>query len=103
MVTGDREAIRAVLADPRTSDALKRTTELSWLVAAASASVGDADEALYWLSRAIDMGFINHRFFAEVDPLLAKLRGDSRFEQLMEQAREKQREIEAEEKSRYFL
>ena len=43
------------------------------------------------------MGFINHRFFAENDPFLAKLRGDLRFEALMERARAKQREIEAEE------
>ena len=71
-------------------------TELTWMVAAASATVGDLDEALYWLSRAIEMGFINHRFFAEHDPFLAKLRGDPRFEALMERAREKQREIEAE-------
>jgi len=41
------------------------------------------------------MGFINHRFFAEVDPFLAKLRGDLGFEALMERARNKQREVEA--------
>jgi TolB-like protein/Flp pilus assembly protein TadD len=96
MVSGDGEAVRAVLADPGTREALEMTTELSWVVAAASATFGDLDEALYWLSRAIDMGFINHRFFAEVDPFLAKLRGNPRFEELMERAREKQREIEAE-------
>jgi len=96
MVSGDREAMRAVLADPGTREALAMVTELTWMAAAASATVGDLDEALYWLSRAIEMGFINHRFFAEVDPFLAKLRGDPRFEALMERAREKQREIEAE-------
>lgn len=64
--------------------------------AAASATVGDLDEALYWLSRAIEMGFINHRFFAENDPFLAKVRWDPRFEALMGRAREKEREIEAE-------
>jgi serine/threonine protein kinase/tetratricopeptide (TPR) repeat protein len=95
MVSGDREAIRVVLADPGTREALEMTTELTWMVAAASASVGDADEALYWLSRAIEMGFINHRFFAEVDPFLAKLRGDPRFGDLMARAREKEREVEA--------
>jgi hypothetical protein len=69
-------------------------TELTWMAAAASARVGDLEEALHWLSRAIDMGFINHRFFAETDPYLSKLQGDSGFEALMERAREKQREIE---------
>jgi serine/threonine-protein kinase len=94
MVSGDREAVRAVLADPGTREALEMATELSWMAAAASATVGDLDEALYWLSRAIEMGFINHRFFAEHDPFLAKLRVDPRFEALMERARKKQREIE---------
>jgi hypothetical protein len=42
------------------------------------------------------MGFINHRLFAEVDPFLAKLRGNPRFEELMERAREKQQEVAAE-------
>jgi serine/threonine protein kinase/tetratricopeptide (TPR) repeat protein len=96
MMSGDREAVRAVLADPGTRESLEMATELSWVVAAASATVGDLDEALYWLSRAIEMGFINHRFFAEVDPFLARLRGNPRFEELMERAREKQREIEVE-------
>jgi tetratricopeptide (TPR) repeat protein len=94
MVSGDREAVRAVLADPGTREALAMATEMTWMVAAASAAVGDRDEALYWLSRAIDMGFINRRFFAEVDPFLAELREDPRFEALMERAREKQREID---------
>jgi len=40
------------------------------------------------------MGFISHRFFAERDPFLARLRGDPRFDALMERAREKEREIE---------
>ena len=96
MVSEDREAMRAVLADPGTREALFMDTELTWMVAAASATVGDLDEALYWLSRAIEMGFINHRFFAEVDPFLSKLRGEPRFESLMERARAKQSEIEAE-------
>ncbi|MBE0594240.1 MAG: hypothetical protein IH616_17760 [Gemmatimonadales bacterium] len=95
MVSGDREAMRVVLADPGTREALAMATELTWMAAAASATVGDVDEALYWLSRAIEMGFINHRFFAEHDPFLATLRGDPRFEALMERARAKQREIEA--------
>jgi adenylate cyclase len=95
MVRGDREAMRAVLADPGTREALEIDNEFSWQIAAAFASDGDTDEALYWLSRAIEMGFINHRLFAEVDPFLAKLRGNPRFEELMERAREKQQEVGA--------
>jgi len=102
MVSGDGEALRATLADTTSRDALFMDTELTWMVAAASASVGELDEALYWLSRSIEMGFINYRFFAEVDPFLAKLRGDSRFEELMERAKEKQKEIGAKQPDALF-
>ena len=68
--------------------------EFAWLVAVACAIVVDADEALDWLSAVIDMGFVNHRFFAEHDPFLAALRGHPRFEALMDRAREMQRACE---------
>jgi serine/threonine protein kinase len=88
---GDRDAVRGALIDPATRTAFRNDKEAAWLGAAACASVGDADEALDWLSAVIDMGFINHRFFAEHDPFLATLRGDPRFDALMDLAREKQR------------
>jgi len=96
MVNGDKEAMHSALAEPATREVVEIDKEFAWLAAAAFASVGDTDEALYWLSRTIEMGFINHRFFAEHDPFLATLHGDPRFEELMDLAREKQREIEAE-------
>ena len=85
-----------VLADEVTRGAAEMDKELSWFAAIGFANIGETDQALRWLSAAIEMGIINHRFFAETDPFLAKLRGDPRFEALMERAREKQREIEAE-------
>jgi hypothetical protein len=96
MVRGDAAAMRALLAEPATREIVGIDKELSWLAAVAFASIGDSDEALHSLSGAIEMGFINHRFFAEHDPFLARLRGDPRFAALMERARAKQREIEAE-------
>ena len=91
---GDRNAVREGLIDPATRATFRIDKEFAWLAAAACASVGDTDDALDWLSAAIDMGFINHRFFAEHDPFLATLRGDPRFEALMDKAREKQRAYE---------
>ena len=96
MLRSDPKAMRAVLADRATREIFEVDKEFCWLIAVAFASVGDADEALRWLSGAVAMGFVNHRFFSEHDPFLAKLRGDPRFEALMDQARAKQREIEAE-------
>jgi len=95
MLRSDREAMYAVLAQPGAREVFEIDKEFSWMFAAAFASVGDAEVALRWLARAIEMGFINHRFFAEHDPFLSRLRGDPRFEALMDRARAKQREIEA--------
>jgi hypothetical protein len=91
---GDRNAVRGALIDPVTRTAFRIDKELAWVVSAACAMVGDTDEALGWLSAAIDMGFINHRFFAEHDPFFVTLRGDPRFDGLMDRARETQRACE---------
>jgi hypothetical protein len=80
-----------VLAEGATRAVIEIDKEMSWMAAAAFTRVGDPEEALRWLSGAIEMGFINHRFFAEHHPFLATLRGDPRFEALMERARAKQR------------
>jgi serine/threonine protein kinase/tetratricopeptide (TPR) repeat protein len=72
-------------------DLARQDKEFSWWLAAACSHAGRPDEALHWLANAIDLGFVNHRFFSAIDPFLAALRGDSRFVALMERAREKQR------------
>ena len=64
--------------------------EFSWWLASALSFAGYADETLHWLANAIDLGFVNHRFFSKIDPFLATLRGDSLFEALMESAKKKQ-------------
>ncbi len=69
----------------------RRDKEMSWALADCYALIGDIDGALDWLSNSIELGLINDRFFAEYDPFLAPLRGDRRFQALMERAREKQR------------
>jgi hypothetical protein len=73
-----------------TRAAFRIDKEFAWVVAVACASVGDADEALDWLSAVIDMGFINHRFFAGHDCSSPRCGGHPRFEALMDRAREKQ-------------
>ncbi|PWB71669.1 MAG: hypothetical protein C3F15_12465, partial [Holophagae bacterium] len=85
--SGDRKKISTLL----TSEVLKtcrRDFEYSWDLACVYAKLGDADSALAWLENAVELGFLNHRFLAEIDPVLAPLRGDPRFEALMARARE---------------
>ena len=89
---GDREAVCAAVADLEAYAA--RDKEMSWQCASCLAAVGERDEALQWLANAIKLGFVNHRFLATRDTFLAPLRGDPRFEGLMDQAREKQRAFE---------
>jgi serine/threonine-protein kinase len=93
--TGNSEGMYAVLSEPSKAQVVAMDKEFSWMAAAGFASVGDTNEALDWLSRTIDMGFVNHHFFSQHDPHLSKLGGDPRFDALMERARAKQREIKA--------
>ncbi len=43
----------------------------------------DHEQALDWLENAVERGFLNYPYISEHDPFLAKLRGESRFQQLM--------------------
>jgi len=56
----------------------------AWNVAEAFALVDDRAEAVAWLERAADRGFLNHPLLAERDPLLASLRADPAFAALMQ-------------------
>jgi TPR repeat protein len=46
-----------------------------WLLAQALTAVGAHDEAMWWLRRGAERGFVNARFVREVDRMLAPLRG----------------------------
>ena len=92
--SGDRKKVSTLL----TSEVLKtcqRDFQYSWDLACVYAKLGDADSALDWLENAVELGFLNHRYLGEIDPVLAPLRGDPRFQALMARAREKQAELEA--------
>jgi hypothetical protein len=87
----DTDAAAQLLGSQALRDLAKLDKEFSWWLAAACSHAGETEEALHWLANSIDLGFVNHRFFSAIDPFLAALRGDTRFEALMERAREKQR------------
>jgi tetratricopeptide (TPR) repeat protein len=85
----DGQAFRKIANDLQAY--ARRDKEFSWLLADCFAIIGEIDEALDWLANSIEMGLINDRFFSEFDPFLAPLRGNQRFQALMERAREKER------------
>jgi eukaryotic-like serine/threonine-protein kinase len=92
-LAGDRRGVDA-LATPSLEPYARRDGQSAWNIAACYAKLGDAGRALAWLESAIDRGFVPVQFLATIDPFLAPLRGDPRFEGLMNKAREKQRAFE---------
>jgi TolB-like protein/class 3 adenylate cyclase/thioredoxin-like negative regulator of GroEL len=70
--------------------------EYSWCVAQCHAILGDAEEALRWLrNAAVDQNFSNYPLLAERDPLLAPLRKEPAFAQLMAEVRRKWEAVES--------
>ncbi len=57
--------------------------EAPWFMASAYALAGAKEEALRWLERAVDRGWINYPLFSHQDPLLESIRGEERFQNLM--------------------
>ena len=46
--------------------------------------LGDIDEALKWLERGVELGYINYPMVSDIDPFLENLRRDPRSKKLME-------------------
>jgi tetratricopeptide (TPR) repeat protein len=92
----DQAGVREWLDRAESMRAVALTDEIFPTVIAASlARAGDCDGALEWVGHAVSWGFTNDRFLAEHNRFLAPLRGDPRFEALMDRAREKQRAVAA--------
>jgi hypothetical protein len=90
----DRDGMNA-LVTPAFDLYARHDGQSAWTMAACYAKLGDGEQALAWLEHAIDRGFIPVQFLATVDPFLASLRGDPRFEALMDRARDRQRAVDA--------
>ncbi|MGD8698998.1 MAG: protein kinase, partial [Gemmatimonadales bacterium] len=92
---GDVETVRHEFKTTDVLDVAKIDWTLSWLCAGVFTQIGETDEALGWLEKALELGFTNHRFFSAVDPFLAPLRDDAQFQALMDRMRDRQRTVEA--------
>jgi hypothetical protein len=64
-------------------------------VAANLAWVGSKEGALEWLGYAVDADFINYPMLGEHDPFLAELRGEPRFDALLENVKHEWENFEA--------
>jgi hypothetical protein len=93
-LAGKRREACAALA-PEIEKMATATDVFARLLAQGYALAGMTEPALHWLTIAVDRGFINHPFLARHDPLLASLRGDVRFKELMTTVRGRWRRFEA--------
>jgi TolB-like protein len=54
-----------------------------WIMAEGYSVLGEQNEALKWLERAIEKGHFNYPMLSTIDPLLANIRNEPRFKKLM--------------------
>jgi serine/threonine protein kinase/tetratricopeptide (TPR) repeat protein len=83
---GDRAAMEALITDDLMKT-VNRDLQYPWQLAIAWLMLGEKEKAMPLLEGAVARGFWNERFLREHDPYLVTLRGDPRFEALMERAR----------------
>jgi TolB-like protein/lipoprotein NlpI len=91
---GDKQAALQELT-PDFYDWGRRDATWSHRIASDFAFLDAKEEALDWLENAVNLGHINYPFFAEKDLFLAKLRGEPRFERLMQRVKREWEEFEA--------
>ena len=93
LVAGDRAAASAALASSWLLPFARSDKECSWNLTLGFACAGDEENAIKWLGNTIELGMCNHRFWSEIDPVIAPLRKHPQFDRLMAVAREKTREF----------
>jgi len=86
-LSGEREAALEAASDELRA-AAREDLQYSWSLAECFAILDDSDQAIEWLENAVAQNFWNYPLLAEHDPLLAKVRDDPRFEELMDRVKE---------------
>jgi len=94
-LAGKRHEAQAVLS-PQVAEAAASTSDVfPRFLAQGFASMGMAEPAMRWLELAIERGFINYPFLARHDPFFVSVRGDTRFQRLLNVVRERWERFEA--------
>ena len=79
---GDRERAKDAVSE-QTEAALGTDLQYSWMLAQCYALIEENDRAIHWLQNAVERGFVNYPLLSEKDPLLANLRNEPAFTDLM--------------------
>jgi hypothetical protein len=91
---GDPQSIDDLMTAPMVSVA-RRNGQVAEMVAYLYATAGETSKALFWLERAVERGLIHYPLLAAGDSPFQKLRGDPRFQQLMQQVKREWEAFEA--------
>ena len=83
---GDKDKIHELMTEEFILAEKKGAAESSW-AASFFAMIGDFDTALDWLENSVDRGFFNYPFISQHDPFLTKMRGNPRYDTLMERVK----------------
>jgi hypothetical protein len=83
-MNNEPDEITSLLSRDDMRRTLRRDPVWSYYYASFSALGGLDEVALDWLENTIDQGFINYPLLAEHDPFLKRLRGNGRYDALME-------------------
>jgi len=86
--------VAGLLADEQLRSAARSDALGVLWKAEAFAVLGETGEALEWLEHGVELGLINYPFLAEKDRFLDGLRGDPRFQRLMERVKKEWEEFE---------
>ena len=91
---GDKQQALDAMTDTFLSQT-RTDPQFSWFLSGCYALLDEQDEAVTWLENAVRGGFKNYPSVAEHDPFLARLRGNHRFEALLERIKHEWETFEA--------
>ncbi len=91
---GREDFLKALESDAQLLETARTDEWFPSFISACLARLGDYASSIEWLERAVGWGFSNHRFLGELSPFLVPLRGDPRFQALLEDARRKEKALD---------
>jgi hypothetical protein len=80
---GNKDQMHEFMTEEIIQAEKKGGAESCW-AASFFAILGDFDTALDWLENSVDRGFINYPYMSQHDPFITKMKGNPRYDQLME-------------------
>ena len=83
---GKKEKINDLMTEEFILAEKREGVESCW-AASFFAILGDFDTALDWLENSVDRGFFNYPYMSQYDPFLTKMRGNTRYDKLMERVK----------------